>query len=333
MKTLLLGGAAALAIGVGAFALDDDSQRTRVHLQQGSQIHMSSDHGTVVEVRGAGGARTVHVSNSDGDSRIEIDGRTIEIDGGDVMIDGREVASGGNVVVVVDGDEIRVLDDDHHARFETRHYAHIAERAEHAARMGEELAYRTMIDIDLDGLETEIMATLEAALADLPDDLEHSSYNHDSDWDDLTPEEQEEVREAVREAREEIREAMREVRVEIREAAREAHNARHVEVRVARELERAERDIARAERDMERAERRAERNAERAERRRERDERRMEMRYRMDDRAESDDVDSLRIETTDDGRRRIWVNGEEQTGDDLTDWLNRLESGRLDGGN
>jgi hypothetical protein len=41
----------------------------------------------------------------------------------------------------------------------------------------------------------------------------------------------------------------------------------------------------------------------------------------------------IRIMEDAEGNRRVWVNGEEQTGDDLTNWLNRLEAERLDGGN
>ncbi|MBR9826027.1 MAG: hypothetical protein GYB36_09530 [Alphaproteobacteria bacterium] len=320
MKTFLLGGVAALAVGVAAFAADGDADRTRIHLAAGSQIHMSDGHGTVVEVRGSEGSRTVHIANSSDESRLEINGRVIEIDGGEVIVDGEEVANGYGTMVIVDGDDVQVIESDSHAGFEARHFAHMTERAEHAARMGEELARHTMINIDLEGLEEDIMSTLAEAFEDLPDDLEGHYYNDGRRWDDLSPREQEEVREALEEAREEIQQAMRDVRIEIREAARDAEAARHVEVRVARDMARAEREIARAERDAERAARHAER-----------DHRRREIRERYE--YESDrDVDTLRIET-EDGRRRIWVNGEEQTGDDLTEWLNRLESGRLEGGN
>lgn len=340
MRKLLLGGAAALLVGFGAYALDDDTMRTRIHVADGSQIHMGDGQGTIVEIRGANGGRTVHISSSGDESILEIDGQVIEIDDGTVLIDGEEVADGRGAFVIVEGDEVRVIEGDVHLEFDARHRAHAAERAEHAARLAENLTRHTLIEIDLEGLEEEIMDSLHAAFEDLPHDLEDAEYDG-RDWDDLSDEEREEVREALEEAREEIREAMRDVRIELREAAREVDHARHVEVRVHRELERAEREMARemarAERDMARAERdaaRAARDAERAERDRERRHHRYEIRREFydHDAVRESDVDSLRIEMGDDGRRRIWVNGEEQVGDDLTDWLNRLEAGRLEGG-
>ena len=39
----------------------------------------------------------------------------------------------------------------------------------------------------------------------------------------------------------------------------------------------------------------------------------------------------IRVEE-EDGRTRVWVDGTEQTGDDLTGWLNQLQSDRLAGG-
>ena len=43
------------------------------------------------------------------------------------------------------------------------------------------------------------------------------------------------------------------------------------------------------------------------------------------------DARDIRVEDSD-GRQRVWIDGEEQTGDDLVEWLNRLEVDRLSGG-
>ncbi len=327
MKKVLLGSAAALLIGVGAYALDDDRHQTRIHLAHGSQIQLGDGEGTIVEIRGADGDRTVHISNSGDESILEINGQVIEIDDGMVVIDGEEIVSGRGSFVIVDGDEIRVVDGDVQTSFNARHMAHIAERAEHAARLGEHISRDVIIDLDLAGLEEDIMSTLHEIFNDLPEDLEGAYYDGGRSWDDLSDEEREEVREAMNEAREEIREAMADVRIELRDAARDIEHERRVHIHVEREMEIAEREMARAEREIERAER----ELERADRHREY---RFEMRrefYEHED-MPAGDVETLRIETDDAGRRRVWVNGEEQVGDDLTDWLNRLESGRLEGG-
>jgi len=332
MKKLLLGGAAALLVGVSAYAMDDDRDHTRIHVANGSSIQVGDGQGTIVEIRGMDGDRTVHMSSSGHESVLEINGQEIVIDGGNVTIDGETVAAGHGAFVVINGDDVEVINGDHFADFDARHFAHMAERAEHMARMSEDLAHRTMIEIDIDGLEEEIMDTLAEAFDGLPENLEdaefhsRSVYRFDNGrrWDDLSEEEQAEVREALEEAREEIREAMADVRVEMRNAAREVREARRVEIHVERDMDRAERDMERAARDLERAAR----DMERSERDRQRHHRRMEWRHNE---HRDSDVENVRIEMDDDGRRRIWVNGEEQTGDDMTEWLNRLETDRLEG--
>jgi len=41
----------------------------------------------------------------------------------------------------------------------------------------------------------------------------------------------------------------------------------------------------------------------------------------------------VRIESENDGEPRVWIDGEELEGDARTEWLNRLEIERLEGGN
>ena len=130
---------------------------------------------------------------------------------------------------------------------------------------------------------------------------------------------------------------MVDVRIELAEVEREMESERR---RVRIELREAERDMARAERDIARAARDAERERRRMEiiRRRE-DEavRADESRHRAlawrerTERLDLHENSSVRIEQDDDGRRRVWVDGEEQTGDALIEWLNRLEADRLAG--
>ena len=92
-------------------------------------------------------------------------------------------------------------------------------------------------------------------------------------------------------------------------------------------MARAERDIARAARDAERERRRMEIIRRRAD-----ESRHQALAWReRTERLDLDENSSVRIEQDNDGRRRVWVDGEEQTGDALIDWLNRLEADRLAG--
>ena len=107
----------------------------------------------------------------------------------------------------------------------------------------------------------------------------------------------------------EMRDGEREMARELREMAREIRDA---EREVRREIRDVERDEARSERRVRRhSSRRVIRNQHR------------------DDAGNENDI---RVEEDTTGRRRVWVDGEEKTGDDLIDWLNRLESSRLAGG-
>jgi hypothetical protein len=327
MKKFLMAGVALAMTGAAAYALDDDHVRqTRIHVTSDSHATFVGGDGQIVEIRGADGDRTIHIDRDGEESIIEIDGQRIEIANGAVRVDGQLVDVANDGVVVIDGMDIRVIEGNH-ARMGREIQLHMAERVEHLAEM-ENHVVRMVIDMNVEGIEEGVMQSLELALSG----LDENRIVHSDDWDDLTPEEQEEVRAELREAREEIREAMSETRRELREAHVEMEGAR----RMARiEIERATRDMARAERDMARA--RVEVLRGDGERQRAR----VEI-LRADEAARHADVDrmrhilrdsdtgSIRIED-DDGRRRVWIDGEEQTGDDLVDWLNRLETDRLEG--
>ncbi|MEA1943131.1 MAG: hypothetical protein U9P68_12880 [Pseudomonadota bacterium] len=333
MKRILLAGAAIATLGAAAWAMDDDKRHTRIHVEDGHSVVMNGGgHGPVVELRGDNGERTIHMERDGESTTIRINGQTVEIADGEVTVDGQRVEVGRDGMIIVDGGEIRVVENDFDIEFDTEFAAHMAERAEHLARMHEDFAGNFVFEFDAEGLEADVMASLEETLAD----LENRDFHHSGDWEDLSPEEREEVREALAEAREEVREAMQEVRREVagleREMAGERRRVR-VELRNAqREMARAEREMARAERDVARERRHveirrrdAEANAADAARHHVRIHR-----ERLDGDAAGDRRD-VRIEEDDDGRRRVWIDGQEQTGDDLTRWLNQLETDRLAG--
>jgi len=336
MKRILLAGGAIATLGAAAWAIDDDKQHTRILVSDGHQVFMNAEgRGPVVEIRGENGERTIHMERDGRDTTLRIDGQTVEIADGVVTVDGERVEAGADSVIIVGEGDIRVVERNFEMAFDTEFAAHMAERAEHLARMQTELARNFDVEIEFDGeeVQAEVMRSLEQALAN----LERGDFHHDSDWNDLTPEEQAEVREGLREAREEIREAMADVRIELAEVEREMEGERR---RVRIELREAERDMARAERDIARAARDADRERRRMEIIRRRDDeaaRADESRHRAlawrerTERLDLHENSSVRIEQDDDGRRRVWVDGEEQTGDALIDWLNRLEADRLAG--
>ncbi|RKR03973.1 hypothetical protein [Maricaulis maris] len=329
MRKFLLAGAALAVTGAAAFALDDDDARQmRVHVSTDHHATFVGDDGQIVEIRGANGDRTIHIDRDGERSVIRIDGQEIEIDDNIVHVDGNRVEVGPRSVIIIDGDDVRVVEDEH-VRMGRELDIHMAERAEHLADMEHNLA---RIAIDLDGfdgesLEATVMHSLEMALAGLDEDRVVSSR----DWEELSDEEKAEVRAELREARQEMREAMEEARRELREAGIEMEaERRHARIeveRAVRDMARAERDIARARVEVLRADdemRRARVEVLRAD-----DSRRADI-ERLHQVMGRDDVNDIRIEETD-GRQRVWIDGEEQTGDDLVDWLNRLEVDRLAG--
>ncbi|WP_323761570.1 hypothetical protein [Maricaulis sp.] len=315
MKRILMAGAALAVTGAAAFALDDDSgaHQTRIHVAGGHDAMVVSEDGQVVEVRGANGDRTIHVDRDGERSVINVDGQQIEINDGVVTVDGEVVETAPHSVVIIDGDEVRVIEG-HHARMGREFEVHMAERAEHLARMENHIA-RMVIDVDGADIEATVLQSLEQALAGLDD----HHVIHSGDWDELSDEERAEVRAELDNAREEIREAMQEVRREMRGAHAELEGERR---RARVEIRRAARDMARAEHDVARA---------RVEVLRGHEESRHADVERLQQVMGDTGAAELRIEEID-GRQRVWVDGEEQTGDELIEWLNRLEVDRLAGG-
>ena len=341
MKTILLATAAITLAGTAAWAIDDDSRHTRLRVNGDRAADAPA---TMIEIRGEDGERTIHIQGDAPATRLTVNGQTVVIDGDSVMIDGQRVETEGSGVIIVEGDEIQVLRDGDFNRFNGRFARHMAERAEHTARMAEGM-HDFRFEFDSEGMRAEVLDSLTAALAGL--DSETFRTGNSSDWDDLSEAERQEVNAALEDARAEIREAMREMEVEMREARDEGrrvrvelmHEARRDEARAERDEMRSHRDHARAERDAERAARdeiRAARNEARELAREARNEARIArhdvMRWETTGDGDVHQEQSVRIERYDDGRRQVWVDGEEQTGDSLVDWLNRIEAERLSGG-
>ena len=333
MKRFLLAGAAVATLSAAAWAMDNDKQHTRIQVEDGHSVVMNGGgHGPVVELRGDNGERTIHMERDGANTTLRVDGQTVEILDGAVIVDGQRIDVGPDGMVIVDGDDVRIVENDFEIEFDAEFTAHMAERAEHLARMHEDFAENFVFEFDAEGLEADVMASLEETLAD----LENRDFHYSGDWEDLSPEEREEVREALAEAREDVREAMQEVRREMAELERDMAGERR---RVRVELRNAQREMARAEREVARAEREVARERRHVEiRRRDAEAEAADAelqhvwvhRERLDADAEGERRD-VRIEEDDDGRRRVWIDGEEQTGDDLVDWLNRLETDRLAG--
>ena len=175
------------------------------------------------------------------------------------------------------------------------------------------------VSVNVDDINGEVMVALEEALAGLED----GRALHGEDWDDLSEEDKAEVRADLREARDEIREHMREMSDERGEHRTLIFELREGEREVAREM----REMARELREVERETRREFRDEARSERRQ--SSRNAIREHSRDDEGNETDI---RVEEDTSGRRRVWVDGEEKTGDDLIDWLNRLETSRLAGG-
>lgn len=315
MKTILLATTALALAGTAAFAVEDDREHTRVRVDR--EHHAG---GTVIEIRGEDGERTVHMQGDRPDTTLSINGQNIEIRDGHVIIDGEEIETSRHAVIIVDGDEVRVIESADRPHFDGRFERHMADRAEHMARMGEHMEGATF-EFDMNGMQDEVMQALEAALAGLEAD---GDFDMDSDrWTELSDEERAEVHRSMREARDEIRAAMHEMRDEMREAGHEARDAqRHVHI----EMRHAARDEARADRDRARVMR--------WESREDGEDGHRVMRWQSH--GDADDAvhveRNVRVERDADGRQRVWVNDEEQTGDDLVTWLNQLQADRLAGG-
>ncbi|MEN0652777.1 MULTISPECIES: hypothetical protein [Hyphobacterium] len=242
MKAFLL-SASALALTACAATSADEPQQVRtehrVHVVRSGDMHHGG-HARVVEVVGDRGDRTVHVVSGDGTSVISVNGRRIEVVDGAVIVDGeRHDFDGGRIVI--DGDDVHVSegfgphmtwawsDDDGHVRVEIARAMEEVERA---------MAEIDSIDwVTHDGALAEALAEIEDIDIDIDIDEpgEDTWIHRDGErlrFGDLSPEEQEEIREEIAEARIAARDALRSARdqgrlarVEVRRARDEARHA------------------------------------------------------------------------------------------------------------
>lgn len=319
MKKFLLAATAVALCATAASAINDDHHETRIRAAVGSHV-MMAEGGTVIEIRGEDGERTVHITRDEGESTLRVNGQVVEVRGDTVIVDGQEIEAGDGSVVIIEGDEVRVVDSEFGADFGPGFAMHWAERAEDMARLHVDMA-RIHEEIDIEGIQAEAMRSMELALAGLEEGEFSGEIVIDLDgarnWDDLSEEERAEIREELEEAREEIRESMREMRREMRrvdeemtEAEREMRDSERERRHAMREARHAERAVRHAERDVRRAVRRAERDARHAERGARHAEREARvMRWHSED-GMDEDVD-VRVFEGEDGERRVIINGEE----------------------
>lgn len=312
MKQFLLAATAVALCATAASAINDDHHETRIRAAVGSHV-MLAEGGTVIEIRGEDGERTVHVTRDEGESTLRVNGQVVEVRGDTVIVDGQEIEAGDGSVVIIEGDEVRVVDGEFGADFGPGFAMHWAERAEDMARLHVDMA-RIHEEIDIEGIQAEAMRSMELALAG----LEEGEFNGEividldgaRDWDDLSEEERAEIREELEEAREEIRESMREMRIEMRRAGEEMTEAEREMRDAERERRHAMREARHAEREVRRVARHAEREARHAERAARHAERRARvMRWHSED-GMDEDVD-VRVIEGEDGERRVIINGEE----------------------
>lgn len=232
MKTFLLATAAVTLAGTAAWALDDDSRHSGDRVANDHTMTWNQD-GTVIEIRGEDGERTIHMQGGGGDTTLSVNGQEIQIRGDHVLVDGQEIETSDNSIIIIDGDEIRVVNDSDMHRFNGRFAYHMAERAADMARMAAGMEH-FRFDFDSEGMQADVMASLEAALAGLDRDIVINGETRD--WETMTEAERTEVRESLEEARRDIREAMEEMRVEMREARHAGDDEMrrvHVELRHA----------------------------------------------------------------------------------------------------
>lgn len=304
MKALFFSASALALSACAATGADEPRAEFRdreIRVVSSGGHHFIGDGSRVVEVIGEDGDRTVHVTSGDGTSVVTVDGRRIEITGDAVIVDGERHEFGGGRVVI-EGDDVRITEGFGPHRAFAWHMGPDGEdiRAEVAIAMAE--VERAMAGIDgIDWAErdealAEAFAEIENMEIDIDEPDADTWVHRDGErvrFGDLSPEEQEEIREEIAEARVAAREALREARDEMRLARDEERRVR-VEVRQAREEAR-----------------RAGREARDA------------LRWHFRDAGEGQEI---RIER-ENGTTRVWRDGEELEGEELESFLDRMESG------
>ena len=246
---------------------------------------------------------------------IIIRGVDVEVIDGDVVISGDAIRTDANGRVIISDGHADVL------RFEGRDHpvAVWTSREDGDMRLAE-IESRIVLEMDaLENMEALRGEEMERALAQLETELNELEGERyvviNGERREMTDEEREEVRIELMEAREDIRDAMANVEVIVGE-----HGDRREALRVMRvELANAREEMRHAEAEARRAE---------IDHRRAREEHEAIVHVVRENGARR-----VRIESENDGEPRVWIDGEELEGDARTEWLNRLEIERLEGGN
>jgi hypothetical protein len=244
---------------------------------------------------------------------VIIHGVNVEFRDGEVVISGDSVRTTADGHVIVTDGQANVLPSGagHRTVFRGLDGVHAMRLAEASAA----LEHLEGMRFEIDEIHTEEM---ERALAHVETELENLRGQRmvviNGERREMTDEEREEVRRELAEARENIAESMRGVRIELQEAEGERAEA----LRVMRiELEQAEREMADAGREARRVHMIARRN--------------QDINEEMLRALRESGGHEFRF-VSEEGESRVWIDGEELEGDARIEWLNRLETERLAGG-
>jgi hypothetical protein len=263
------------------------------------------------------GSFEIIVTRQSGDDQaIVIRGVEVEIVDGDVIVDGDAIRVMEDGRIFISGDQADVLTWVHNGDVAFSEADHALRLVEIESDLASELDRLDDVDIIIDDLRIE---GLEEAMAELEIELGQLGSRRmvfvNGERRELTEEERAEIREELEEAREDLRESMEEVRREMIESQVERREAlREMRVVIANsrdEMRRAEREARRARIDAGRHH------------------------VRLDEitrHLRETGANRIRVETID-GEDRVWIDDDEVEGDERTEWLNRLEFERLEGGN
>lgn len=236
---------------------------------------------------------------------VIIHGVNTEVRDGEVIITGDAVRTTADGRVIISNGQADILPAG------SRHMVFRGSDREHAMRLAEASAALEHLDgmrFEFDEIRSEEM---ENALERVEIELENLHGQRmvviNGERREMTDAEREDVRRELEHAREEIRTSLPAAAGELRAALRDVHV----------ELERAQRELANAEGEVRRVHVIARHDLDRAE--------------PLSRELREGGARQLRF-VSEDGEERVWIDGEELEGDARTEWLGRLESGRLAGG-
>jgi len=236
---------------------------------------------------------------------VIIHGVNTEVRDGEVIITGDTVRTTADGRVIISGGQADILPAG------ARHLVFRGSDGEHAMRLAEASAALEHLDgmrFEFDEIRSEEMErVLERVEVELENLHGQGMVVINGERREMTDAEREDVRRELVHAREEIRTSLPAAAGKLREALRDVHV----------ELERAQQELANAESEVRRVHVIARHDLDRAE--------------PLSRELREGGARQLRF-VSEDGEERIWVDGEELEAEARTEWLNRLETGRLEGG-